>query len=93
MALSVFIEITDSLICQFFCFAQDGSRFFVCFADDTFLAFIQFFLFGVKETMEAYGETDSEEKELLKGLLYSAAHLIYMHARLEAHREKLDTQM
>lgn len=52
-----------------------------------------FFLFGVKETMEAYGETESEEKELLKGLLYSAAHLIYMHARLEAYREKLDTQM
>ena len=41
----------------------------------------------------AIKETDSEEKELLKGLLYSAAHLIYMHARLEAHREKLDTQM
>lgn len=51
------------------------------------------FLFGVKETMEAYGETESEEKELLKGLLYSAAHLIYMHARLDAYREKLDAEI
>ena len=49
-----------------------------------------FFLFGIKETMEAYGQTESEEKELLRGILYSAAHLIYMHARLDAHRAKLN---
>lgn len=46
------------------------------------------FLFGVKDSMDTYGQTDSEEKELLRGLLFSAAHMIYLHARFAAHRAK-----
>lgn len=45
-----------------------------------------FFLFGITESMDAYGESDSEEKAILRSLVYSAAHIIYLHARFAAHR-------
>jgi len=46
-----------------------------------------FFLFGIKESLEEVGETQSYEKELLSSLLFSAAHVIYMHAYLNQIRK------
>lgn len=48
-----------------------------------------FFLFGLKETTQAFGETSSEAKNLLHGLIFSAAHMIYMNAQFAAIREKV----
>ena len=39
-----------------------------------------FFVFGIKETLGEVGVTHSDEKALLKNLLFSAAHVIHMNA-------------
>lgn len=48
-----------------------------------------FFLFGLKDTTGDFGETASEAKNLLHGLIFSAAHMIYMDAQFAAIREKM----
>lgn len=48
-----------------------------------------FFLFGIKDTSRDFGESTSEEKNLLHGLIFSAAHMIYMDAQFSAIREKM----
>ena len=46
--------------------------------------------FGLKETREDVGITESEEKTLLRGLISSAANVIYLHSYFEQIcREKL----
>lgn len=45
-----------------------------------------FFLFGVKDSLDTVGVTESEEKEMLYSLVVSFAHLVYMRARFEAIR-------
>ena len=47
-----------------------------------------YFLFGVTDTMEESGSTVSEEKELLRGLLFSAGHMIFLRARLDTYSAK-----
>ena len=47
-----------------------------------------FYVFGLKDTIGAFGETTSEAKSLLHGLIYSTAHMIYMNAQFAAIREK-----
>ena len=39
-----------------------------------------FYIFGLKETMEPLGETESDEKNILSSLVFSAANVIHMHA-------------
>ena len=39
-----------------------------------------FFIFGLKDTLDAIGETESDEKNLLRNLVFSSAHVIHMHA-------------
>ena len=39
-----------------------------------------FFIFGLKDTLDVIGETESDEKNLLRNLIFSAAHVIHMHA-------------
>ena len=46
---------------------------------------IIYFLFGITDTMEEIGGAVSEEKELLRGLLFSAGHMIFLRARLDAY--------
>ena len=38
------------------------------------------FLYGNSSTLSTLGDTVSEEKDLFRNLLYSSAHVIYMHA-------------
>ena len=38
-----------------------------------------FFFFGVKDVIEEVGVTESDEKMLLRGLICSAANVIYLH--------------
>lgn len=47
-----------------------------------------FFLFGITDTVDEIGGTVSEEKELLRGLLFSAGHMIFLRARLDAYSAK-----
>lgn len=51
-----------------------------------------FFLFGIREDLETVGDSVSEEKEMLHALLVSFAHLVYMRARFEALRLRLEQQ-
>ena len=44
-----------------------------------------FFLFGIKDTIEDLGQSHSEEKDLLRGLLFSVGHVIYLRARLDSY--------
>ena len=46
-----------------------------------------FQVFGLKEPQEIPGITESEEKDLFHGLLYAAAQVIFVNARLDAARE------
>lgn len=39
-----------------------------------------FFIFGLKDTLDTIGETESDEKNLLRNLIFSSAHVIHMHA-------------
>lgn len=48
-----------------------------------------FFLFGLKDTTRDFGESTSEAKNLLHGLIFSAAHMIYMDAQFAEIREKM----
>ena len=50
-----------------------------------------FHRFGLKETLEDIGITESEEKTILRGLISSAANVIYLNSYFEQmRREKLN---
>lgn len=38
------------------------------------------YIFGLRTTQEALGETESDEKNILSSLIFSAANVIHMHA-------------
>ena len=42
-----------------------------------------FYFFGLKDTPEEVGETESDEKNLLRGLIMSAANVIYLNNYIE----------
>ena len=46
-----------------------------------------FFFFGLKEAPEDVGETESDEKNLLRGLIMSAANVIYLNNYIECVRK------
>lgn len=41
---------------------------------------VLYFNFGLKDTMDILGSTESDEKDLMRNLIYSAANVIYMNA-------------
>ena len=45
-----------------------------------------FFFFGLKDKPEDLGETESDEKNLLRGLIMSAANVIYLNNYIECVR-------
>ena len=47
-----------------------------------------FFFFGLKESPEDLGETESDEKNLLRGLIMSAANVIYLNNYIEFVRNQ-----
>ena len=47
-----------------------------------------FYFFGLKERPEELGETDSDEKNLLRGLIMSAANVIYLNNYIEFVRKQ-----
>ena len=47
-----------------------------------------FFFFGLKESPEDLGETESDEKNLLRGLIMSAANVIYLNNYIECVRKQ-----
>lgn len=49
-----------------------------------------FFLFGLKDKMDALGQTDSDEKDLLHNLVFSAAHVIHVSLLLSHLRGQPD---
>ena len=50
-----------------------------------------FFFFGLKDRPEDLGETESDEKNLLRGLIMSAANVIYLNNYIECVREHAET--
>ena len=48
------------------------------------------FNFGLKDTIEILGVTDTDEKDLLRNLIYSAANVIYMNACFAQLRQSKD---
>ena len=46
-----------------------------------------FYFFGLKDTPEEVGETESDEKNLLRGLIMSAANVIYLNNYIEYVRK------
>lgn len=52
---------------------------------------IVFYIFGLKDTLEQLGTTESVEKDLLSSLVFSAANVIYMHACMQGIRAELQT--
>ena len=52
---------------------------------------VLFFIFGLKDTMEKLGSTQSDEKDMLSNLIYSAAIVIHMNARFNAVRTEHET--
>ena len=46
------------------------------------------FYFGLKDTVEVVGITESDEKNLLRGLIASAANVIYLHHYFEMVRKE-----
>ena len=46
-----------------------------------------FFFFGLKDKPEDLGETESDEKNLLRGLIMSAANVIYLNNYIECVRK------
>lgn len=47
-----------------------------------------YYIFGLKDELDAIGETESDEKSLMRNLIFSASHVIHMHAcftYLKAH--------
>ena len=47
-----------------------------------------FYFFGLKEAPEDVGETESDEKNLLQGLIMSAANVIYLNNYIEFVRKQ-----
>ena len=47
-----------------------------------------FFFFGLKDAPEDLGETESDEKNLLRGLIMSAANVIYLNNYIEYVRKQ-----
>ena len=47
-----------------------------------------FYFFGLKDRPEELGETDSDEKNLLRGLIMSAANVIYLNNYIEYVRRQ-----
>ena len=47
-----------------------------------------FYFFGLKDRPEEVGETDSDEKNLLRGLIMSAANVIYLNNYIEYVRRQ-----
>ena len=47
-----------------------------------------FYFFGLKSQPEELGETDSDEKNLLRGLIMSAANVIYLNNYIEYLRKQ-----
>ena len=47
-----------------------------------------FYFFGLKEAPEVVGETESDEKNLLQGLIISAANVIYLNNYIEYVRKQ-----
>ena len=47
-----------------------------------------FFFYGLKDRPEDLGETESDEKNLLRGLIMSAANVIYLNNYIECVREQ-----
>ena len=48
-----------------------------------------FFFFGLKDAPEDVGETESDEKNLLRGLIMSAANVIYLNNYIEFVRKQV----
>ncbi len=46
-----------------------------------------FFFFGISDNVEEIGITNSEEKKLLRGMIMSVAHVIYLHNYLDLLRK------
>lgn len=46
-----------------------------------------FFFFGISDNVEEIGITNSEEKNLLRGMIMSVAHVIYLHNYLDLLRK------
>jgi hypothetical protein len=50
-----------------------------------------FYRFGLKDSLEDIGVTESEEKTILRGLVASAANVIYLHNYFEQlRRERME---
>ena len=47
-----------------------------------------FFFFGLKDTLEDLGEAKTDEKDLLQGMIMSAANVIYLNNYIECVREQ-----
>ncbi|MBE6039162.1 MAG: DUF1836 domain-containing protein [Anaerofustis stercorihominis] len=47
-----------------------------------------FYNFGLKDSVEFLGETQSMEKDMLKSLVFSAASIVHMHACIEAIKNR-----
>lgn len=51
-----------------------------------------FYIFGIKDTIEELGETASDEKDLMRSLIFSAASVIHMNAyfhQMRAEKEQV----
>jgi len=49
------------------------------------------YIFGLKDTIEELGETETDEKRLLRSMIFSVAHVVYLHAcfnQIRAGREQ-----
>ena len=53
---------------------------------------VLFFNFGLKDTIEVLGITESDEKDLLRNLIYSAANVIYMNACFAQLRQQKEPE-
>ena len=51
-----------------------------------------FYIFGIKEQMDELGETTSDEKDLMRSLVFSAASVIYMNACFQQMRAEKEHQ-
>lgn len=51
-----------------------------------------FYTFGLKDSVESLGETESMEKDMLRSLVFSAATVVHMHACFEAIREEMNNE-
>ena len=51
-----------------------------------------FYIFGIKDALEDLGETMSDEKELLRSLVFSAASVIHMNACFQQMRAEKEHQ-